>query len=310
VRRILGLVALLVRGAAGYRLWFPTANAVTIDAGAPDALLQKETTKFKFEMVLDTSGQQSGGAEVSIKFRGDGAIDFKNQRGRVVMTGLPTAGGIPVVGRETVFAGSQLYMKVESCPTGALGGKEWLKVDLTQLTGVNLSTNPTTSDPTSTLEALRGAGEVTEVGREMVGGVETTHYKVKVDIDKALDQLTPERREQLRGTFEQLKSGGASSDVWIDDNQLPRRFRNFFESKLPVPGVGAFRMTMTHEYFDYGEPVNIEVPSEDEVYAAAGSPTGFSSAFASCSPARTPQFPSGSSFPISSPPPTVPAPGY
>jgi hypothetical protein len=297
VRRGIGLALLLILATASYRLWFPSVNAVTIVAGAPDALIEKETAHFKTETVMTTVRSTAGGAEMTLRFRGEGAYDYKNQLGRVTISGLPTQPGFPVLGRESVYAGSAVFMRIENCQAGALGGKNWIKIDAAQLTGVDPSTQPTSQDPTSTLEVLRGAGEVTEIGREKIDGVETTRYRVKIDIDKALTQLTPERREQLRSVFEQLKSSGASTEVWIDDTQLPRRFKSIFNIEGTAPGVSSFKMTNSMDFLDYGKPVSIDVPSDDEVHVADGT-SGLTSAVSSCFPSNLPQIPqSGSPFP-------------
>jgi hypothetical protein len=297
VRRGIGLALLLILGAASYRLWFPSVNAVTIVAAAPDALIEKGTAHFKTETVMTTVRSTAGGPELTLRFRGDGEYDYKNQLGRMTTSGLPTQPGFPVLGRESVFAGNAVFMRIENCQAGALGGKNWIKMDSAQLTGVDPSTQPTSQDPTSTLEVLRGAGEVTTIGREKVDGFETTRYRVKIDIDKALSQLTPERREQLRSVFEQLKSSAASTEVWIDDTELPRRFKSIFTIKGVAPGVSSFKMSNSMNFFDYGKPVSIDVPSDDEVYVATGT-SGLTSAVSSCFPRSLPQIPhSGSPFP-------------
>ena len=55
-------------------------------------------------------------------------------------------------------------------------------------------------------------------------------------------------------------------DVWIDGDGLPRRMTvdmgATFGSASAGEDAGA---TMTIELFDYGQPVDIEIPSADEV---------------------------------------------
>ena len=192
MRRILAVVTLLVLGAAAYRIGYPWASPLSIVTSAPQALSEQGTVKLKFDTLIQTiSGQ--GGSEFTVRLRGDGAYDFEKKQGRMAMSGLPTSTTAPSVGGETFVSGSDLYLKVGSCPTGALGGKEWLKIDVSTLPGVNPS-SPTTSDPRSTLDGLRAAGEVTEVGREEINDFETTHYTVTVDLDKALEKLPSDQQ--------------------------------------------------------------------------------------------------------------------
>jgi hypothetical protein len=47
------------------------------------------------------------------------------------------------------------------------------------------------------------------------------------------------------------------TDIWIDDDGLVRR------QTMVIEVVGQ-EMTQTMEYFDYGEPVDVDVPADDE----------------------------------------------
>jgi hypothetical protein len=67
--------------------------------------------------------------------------------------------------------------------------------------------------------------------------------------------------------------GGAASlegaeivvDIWIDADGLPRRMTMDMDSMFGALGLDGGTATMSIEYFDYGEPVDIDVPSPDEV---------------------------------------------
>jgi hypothetical protein len=54
-------------------------------------------------------------------------------------------------------------------------------------------------------------------------------------------------------------------DVWIDAEGLPRRQSMDIGSAFGSLGLGDSSVTMTIEYFDFGDPVDIQVPSPDEV---------------------------------------------
>ena len=92
-----------------------------------------------------------------------------------------------------------------------------------------------------------------------------------MDLEKALAQAPAEQRARLEAAFEQLGSSGELGDadvpvdVWIDEDDLPRRVRVEMSSMFAALGLGDAGMTMTMEYFDYGEDVTIEVPAADEV---------------------------------------------
>ncbi len=62
-------------------------------------------------------------------------------------------------------------------------------------------------------------------------------------------------------------------DSWIDADGLIRKVQTSFDfaalapSGATNPGLGA--MSMQIEYFDFGAPVDIQVPSDDEVQDAS-----------------------------------------
>lgn len=301
MRRILAVAALLIVGAAAYRVGYPWVSPLTIVTTAPQALSEQGSVMIKFDMLIKSLGGQTAGSEFSVKLRGDGAYDFNKNQGRMAIRGLPSSTTAPSVGNEAIFSGSDLYLRVASCPTGALGGKEWIKLNLSALPGVNPS-SPTTSDPRSTLDGLRAAGEVTEVGREEINGVKTTRYVVKVDLDKAIEKLPTDQQTRVRATYQNLQSSGLRTEAWIRDDGLPARFRLSFE--VSSPPAGRVSSVMTQDFFDYGKPVKIELPPEEEVYAVAGGQAYLSVTLAQCYPTRSQQTPTYSGTPPAFPQPS------
>ena len=81
--------------------------------------------------------------------------------------------------------------------------------------------------------------------------------------------MPEEQRAQVEAALEQLGDLGDAEipvDVWIDGDDLPRRMRMDMGGAVRGPRrARTASMTMTMEFFDYGEPVDIEVPSADEV---------------------------------------------
>ena len=53
--------------------------------------------------------------------------------------------------------------------------------------------------------------------------------------------------------------------MWIDADDLPRRVRMEMDGLFASLGMGDGGATITMELYDYGEPVDIVVPSADEV---------------------------------------------
>ena len=143
---------------------------------------------------------------------------------------------------DVVVADDALYVRPDGFGA-ALGdalGTPWVKVDLTELTSMLPGTAEVPAvDPAELLDRLRAEGiEVSEVGREAVRGVDTTHYRAEVPATTAGHEL-----------------GAATIDVWIDDDGLIRRVDLHSED-----GVDA-----RVELLDLGQPVSIETPPSDQV---------------------------------------------
>lgn len=232
-------------------------SAVELITKSPATLIEKRTSKVSMDMEFSSN---NSGQAFSFRVKGEGEQDYVARKARMVASfvgqSLPGLGPL-----ETVVDGDFVYTKAP-CSFGPLAGKTWIKIDQRQAAGLNPS-SPASNDPATFLEGLRGAGNVEEVGVEKVRGVSTTHYKVKIDTEKALQQLTPERREQASRIFGSFGQG-IPAEVWIDEEGLPRRFSFSFENAADAPG--AFKMKMTFETYDYGTRVDVQIPSDDQVY--------------------------------------------
>jgi hypothetical protein len=241
------------------------ASGLTLVTGAPSAARSAGTAKTRFEIAMTTSGLGQGVPEFTFTFGGDGAIDFKSQTGRMALKGAPTGGLSTTLGTETIFSKSNVYTKSPECPSGALDGKPWIKVDASEFTGFEPA-SAGASDPTNTLDTLAGAGKATEVGEERVIDVETTHYRAEIDKKKALDALPAERREKAEAALAQISAKQFDADVWISDDRLPRKISMTLDGQTPAGSP--FKMATTNEFFDYGDPVKITVPSDTEAFVA------------------------------------------
>jgi hypothetical protein len=165
---------------------------------------------------------------------------------------------------DTVSAGNVLYMHSEALSQlGLPSGKTWLKLDVGQIAqqrGLDLggleSSGPS---PASALAYLFGSGKVETLGTESVQGVDTTHYKVTVDLDRAATQASGSVRQSLRSA---LKAGGSAKqpvEVWVDGDGYVRKVAY----RPSTSGVQA--PTVTMELHDFGSPVTIKLPPSNSV---------------------------------------------
>ncbi|MET9777837.1 hypothetical protein ABZ023_26885 [Streptomyces sp. NPDC006367] len=217
---------------------------------AYDKTAAAETARMTIDMKLSAQGE-------SITTAGKGALDF--EEGESVMT--VTAEGKSI---EQRVVDQVLYQKVPG--QKVQGGKTWMKIDLkkaAQAQGVN---GRQIGDPAQSAAYAKAITDkdVTEAGKEKIDGVDTTHYKVSVDVAELPNGA--QLRRQVGPTL--------PMHVWLDDEGRLRRQQLDMTVKAPAsagakPDNGAspqqIRMTMVMHYSDFGTEVDAEAPPAAQV---------------------------------------------
>ena len=143
-----------------------------------------------------------------------------------------------------------VYMRSSVFSSNLPSGKSWVSINLAsaaQKLGVNFA-QYTQQDPTDILAALKKAGSVDKIGSETVAGTDTTHYRATIDLEKAPNGKQLEKVTNLKAL---------PVDVWVDGNNLLRRMTMKYSA-------GATSTSMQMDLSNYGEPVNVQVPSASE----------------------------------------------
>jgi hypothetical protein len=260
----IGLLGLLAAACGGGG----TPASVALLRDAPKKTTDARSSRM--EVVIERPGEQ-GGQAAPIKITGE--ADYQAHRGHMLIDlsqfGLP---GPPI---DAVFDNATVYEKFPSALGAALPpGKSWVKVDLAtagQSIGVDASglSQSQAGDPSQTLDYLRGASDnITRVGTEDVRGTQTTHYRAVVDLNKAAAQ-SPTARDAIKSTVKLLGSSTQPVDVWVDTDGRVRRMKytvDLTKSKVPTSaGVGSGSVAFTLELFDFGVPVQAQLPPPDQV---------------------------------------------
>lgn len=146
--------------------------------------------------------------------------------GQSIPQGFDTAGRI-------VLDGSTMYVRVPMLHE-LTGEPSWLSASSPEVDATP-AFESSVIDPSRLVGTLRGVVEVREVGHEVVRGVSTAQVATTLPDGRALD-------------------------VWLDAQRLVRRLRYV----LDEVGEGLGRATITVELFDYGAPIEIDVPGPGE----------------------------------------------
>ncbi|HEY3670823.1 MAG TPA: LppX_LprAFG lipoprotein [Acidimicrobiia bacterium] len=249
----LAVTAAACGGGGGSDASGASVSIKTLQAAASNSQAA-ESSRFTMDMSVDVAGEP-----VTITIDGVMAGDGKTGELQVSM---------PIVGdiEERVVDGV-IYMNLGSFPgaPAELDGKQWVKLDPEQLQqqgGVfgDLADQAEANSPNQGLEYLQGlSGDVQNLGQEDVGGRPATHYRASIDYTKVLDHL-PSASAEVRDALGKL--GSAPADVWIDDQDRVVKMHMTIDGSASGAGAGTAELTM--ELSDFGVPVDVQAPPEDQ----------------------------------------------
>ncbi|MBV8235329.1 MAG: hypothetical protein JO075_06480 [Acidimicrobiia bacterium] len=276
----LAIVALLVAGVASAlvrRDTGPTTPLAMVEAAASTTSATR--TAQVSVTVKGGSGALANGITV------DGGFDFSNRRATMVIDPSRFGiSGIRGVGKIQAIAdyssGFVLYMKFPPELSPELAAKPWVKIDVGALlkqagvdTDLGALTQGQSNDPTSGLQLLRGADSVVTVGTEEIRGEPTTHYRLVVDLDKAIANAPASQRDALTKLAKLYTVHTFPVDVWLDAQGRVHRFQQTVDPStihlpagLPAQAVGlGGPITTTYELYDFGSEVDAQVPPPDQI---------------------------------------------
>jgi hypothetical protein len=261
LQRAIGVVALavvLVAASAcsgGGDKDLASSNPKAALAAAARETAKDGTVKMSFAASLGASG----GLSVA---EGDGAYDFKTDRGRFK---LAIALGQTI---ELVLTKDKLYLKQ---PATQPSDKTWRSATLDEL-AANSSTSGFLGqlrgqvDPRDMLRNLgTTVRDAKKIGTQKVRGVDTTHISGTVDLtDEAIAKAPKNQQDALRQSRQAVGSDSYPIDVWLDKEGRVRRV----EYQLAV-GTGAAgssaKTTVRLDLFGFGEDAGIVIPDPADV---------------------------------------------
>ncbi|MEU6406270.1 hypothetical protein [Streptomyces sp. NPDC046985] len=236
------------------------ADPVRTMRRAADALVAAGTSQARTAM--ETA---SGGTRVTI--RGEGAYDYRRQRGRLTLI-LPqdpadAPGRLPIT--ELLSPGA-LFMKNRGAGVPA---DKWVRVETATVSDGSLVTGGAT-DPLTAAEVLRGTRTATYAGREEVAGVAVRHFRGVADLALAARSVPAAGGAALRASLTAAARGFATAEVpfdaYLDDQGRLRKLRQRF-SFVNGRRKGAVAVSSTTLLFAFGTPVTVPLPRAGDIYA-------------------------------------------
>jgi hypothetical protein len=214
----------------------------------------------------------------TLRMRGVGAVDGTSSEMTFKLASMFSQLGVPPTARAKLGHASMklvaleqsgdyvIYMRLGFLASQLPGGKQWIKLDVSKLgTSAGFDFNKLLSgsqfQPSDLLGMLKGEGAtVHKIGAATVDGVATTHYRVTVDLAKALESkgLTSPLLSSIAGKMKDV-----SENVWIGKNGLVRRIQTSYGL---TEGGKSFGLAMTMDLFDYGAHLTIAAPPSSQVF--------------------------------------------
>lgn len=284
MRRLSLLVLVLVLAACGGER----------DASSPAEVLDQAAENMvaagSLRYTMDSTMLSRDLSEKSIPIRGEGVATTDDERGRMTMdlSEMIRAVVAQEAGpeereflellfgdaegwqAETRYIGDQAWMRVPAL-TELVGGKPWIELADTDEpeSGLDLALGNSPDNPAALLPYLRSLGPVTEVGKQQVRGLETTHYSATVELDRVPDQAPADERDELREkierTIEQTGQRTVPLDIWVDEDALPRRMRFVDVSPPGEDEKYPTTWSATIDILEYGVPVEVVPPPPGKV---------------------------------------------
>ena len=239
------------------------SGAPTADPVAQAATKTRDAGSSRVEL---TTTVASAGRRMT--FAGKGVLDYRRDRGTLSFDFSQLAGGRV----EMRYDAKVLYVRMPQLRTMLPHGKSWLKVDVEALArGAGLGTLDQVrgQDPAQLLDYLHSLdAKPTDVGRERVRGVDTTHYRARVSLEKALDEglkRLPEAKRraaerELRTMMESIGAETMPVDAWIDGDGRVRRVKTTYSLRLPAGQVATTSIATVVDFFDFGARVAVKAP--------------------------------------------------
>jgi hypothetical protein len=237
----------------------PFTDAIQLASASKQGTEQSKSAKFSME-----------GSAAGQTLSATGAMAFDGANTKFSMTS--TAAGETT---EMRMVDKVMYIKLPADQQKQMGtDKSWAKISadgtdpVSQAMGSALSQSAEQSDPSKILDQVSKAGRIISSDQTQLNGEQVNHYKVELDIAKALDQFTGQipasAREQVN---EKLKGKDLKipAELWLNKDNLPVQVTMDQGPMMQALGAPAGDAKFTMKYSDWGTQVDVTAPPADQV---------------------------------------------
>lgn len=238
-----------------------------VDQEALDAVAEAAETTVaegtaRFALTVETEGTQAEDGQAPVTAEGE--EDFDNERRQFTFSG-------PQGELRVVIDGSDAYIELP-----ATEDEQWAQLELDRLGGGGFGFGGPGGLPfqsvSDNVDFLReSASRAEETGEEDVEGEPTTRYEITVDLEEAAEEAEAETEDGLRAGLRETGVRTLDVTIWVDEDGRIARILYALDLSQAQIGEGEVeaepqgRALVTVSYRDFGEELDIEVPSGDAV---------------------------------------------
>jgi hypothetical protein len=202
---------------------------------------QQQSSRIAMDIATDAGA-------IKVDMKAEGLFDYAKKIGTMSMTIPGTQGKI-----QMIVDGDTMYMQIPG------KGDSYYSLPLKEFGGTSFGS---TSDPTSSLQALTGlSDDVKSVGTADVRGDETTHYRGTYDLKRSMEKLTGLPKQAMQKLIDSGSNTIVPFDAYIDSEGRMRKLVQDTTIKLPSSPGQEVHSKVTMELYDFGTPVNVTVPT-------------------------------------------------
>jgi hypothetical protein len=237
----------------------PAPAGAVVPASDPVAKAAAAAAKQTGAVDVKMTGTIATGS-TKAQLNGTGTVDRRSGRGEFTLT----PGGTKLSIHE-VMDGRSVYITSRLFKHRLPGKRSWMRIDLkkaAKFAGFDpsaLGTNGPSQDPTQVLAYLHGAGASKKLGTATIGGEQTTHYSVEVDLAKAKSRATSQAGKAAIDQLVKTLGGKTTipAEVWIDGQGHIVRERVKYDATIKGAQSG---MDFTTTFRDAAGPVKVKTP--------------------------------------------------
>ncbi|MEA5358434.1 hypothetical protein VA596_02720 [Amycolatopsis sp., V23-08] len=243
----------------GSGLASPFTDAIQLASASKQGTEKSKSAKFSME-----------GSAAGQTMSASGAMAFDGANTKFSMT--TTAAGQTT---EMRMVDRVMYIKLPAEEQKQMGtDKSWAKISadgtdpVSQAMSGALSQSAEQSDPSKILEQVSKAGRIISSDQTQLNGEQVNHYKVELDIAKAVDQFTGQVPAATRDKLTEMLKGKdikIPAELWLDKENLPVQVTMDQGPMMQALGAPAGDSKFTMKYSDWGTTVDVAAPPADQV---------------------------------------------